>query len=76
MALSIVTITILKVLLLFGSIFGGAIGATIIVVCVLFFCEEHFNNIFLELTITIISAVIWCYGFVCLMKFIAEKLSH
>ena len=76
MALSIVTITFLKVILYFGCVFSGAIGATIIVVYLMFFFEEHFNNMFLELTIPIGSAVLWCYGCVCLMKFLIEKLSH
>jgi len=75
MTLAAIGFFLLKFVIFFVLVvFCVAIGA-LIAVSMLFFTETHFDNMFLELALTIIPTVLWCVFSVGLIGFVIEKLS-
>lgn len=49
---------------------------TAIAVSLMFYCEQHFNNMGLEIAATIIPTLLWCAFSVWLIASVGMKLSN
>ena len=67
---------ILKFLIFFVLMVICVGVGTAIVVSLMFYCEQHFNKMWVEIVVTIVPTLLWCAFSVWLIVSVANKLSN
>lgn len=74
--MTLAAVFVLKFLIFFVLMVICVGVGTAIAVSLMFYCEQHFNNMWLEIIATIIPTLLWCVFSVWLIVQVIGKLSN
>lgn len=76
MTLAAVGFFALKFLIFFVLMVFCVCVGTAIAVSLVFYCEQHFDNMWLEISATLVPTILWCVFSVWLIVEVIGKLSN